>query len=146
MSENSFENWYNECVEDWGGISGLLASNALFSSPVTKSYVDDQINIGAPILCEKNQIIFSIKDNVKLVIKENGIFWYNELGEEIKIVKSEVLSVALEAVVRSHFDYSSEDVYKKLKKQAFDEMISDIGIQGERLLKLEKLFNEKNIE
>jgi hypothetical protein len=141
-NNDTFEQWYSN------GIGDLPPStqHVIYSDTVSKAYVDSQMVVNAPILCEKNQITFNVKDDKKLVLKEDGIFWYNETGEELEIKNSEVLSVALEAVVRSYFDYSTDELYKKMKKKAFDEMISDIGIQGERLIKLEKLFNEKNNE
>lgn len=139
MEENKiYEDWYANCVGD-------LTSLPPPTNCVTKLYVDSQIEITTPIVCKKDEIVFSIKDKAILTLKEDGVYWYTETGEEIKIKDSEVLSIALEAVVRSILDINSEDLYKKLKKKAFNDMITDIGIQGERLIKLEKLFNEKNI-
>jgi hypothetical protein len=140
MEDETFKRWYDECI-------GMNYGNVISSQPnnaVSKDYIDNNFDIDAPISCNHNQITFSIKENKKLVIKDDGIYWYNEKGEEFKIYNSDDLAIALEAVIKSYFDYDTKELMKKLKKQAFDEMIADIGIENERFLKLSKIFNEKN--
>jgi uncharacterized protein YcfL len=142
--ENMYEEWYNEVIGFNYGESIISSQSSLISNMIDKDYVDKQIESIAPITSNDTDITFSINENKKLVIKEDGIYWYDESGEKRKIKDSKDLSIGLEAVVRSIIGENLDVLVKRLKREAFDEMIADIGIQGERLLKLEKLFNEKN--
>lgn len=79
-----------------------------------------------------------------LSIGEDKITWYKNDGTEVIIDDEKELIFALSDYIMMSTDLRATEYYKKRREDMFNDIMSMVGLENERIIKIRKIFNEKN--